>query len=91
MTIVMAIKLAWFLTTEAINISFFFVNHSTNRLLTPINNVCYYLNALFFDPTLKRWAASDLQFGGNKLRAPKTLAEETEVRETHLSMGARIQ
>ncbi|KAF1803262.1 hypothetical protein V8B55DRAFT_1503936 [Mucor lusitanicus] len=27
---------------------------------------------------LKRWAASDSQFGGNKLRAPKTLAEETE-------------
>ncbi|EPB87446.1 hypothetical protein HMPREF1544_05756 [Mucor circinelloides 1006PhL] len=25
-----------------------------------------------------RWAASDSQFGGNKLRAPKTLAEETE-------------
>ncbi|KAI7906932.1 uncharacterized protein BX663DRAFT_494248 [Cokeromyces recurvatus] len=27
---------------------------------------------------LKRWAASDSQFGGNKLRAPKTIAEETE-------------
>ncbi|KAI7868656.1 uncharacterized protein EV154DRAFT_134376 [Mucor mucedo] len=27
---------------------------------------------------LKKWAPSDSQFGGNKLRAPKTLAEETE-------------
>ncbi|CAO3624507.1 unnamed protein product [Mucor hiemalis] len=27
---------------------------------------------------LKKWAASNAQFGGNKLRAPKTLAEETE-------------
>ncbi|KAI8086211.1 uncharacterized protein BX664DRAFT_335183 [Halteromyces radiatus] len=28
---------------------------------------------------LKGWAASDSQFGGNKLRAPKSLAEETEL------------
>ncbi|CAO3591462.1 unnamed protein product [Absidia cylindrospora] len=28
---------------------------------------------------LKRWAPSDAQFGGNKLRAPKTLAEETDL------------
>ncbi|KAK4510572.1 uncharacterized protein ATC70_005003 [Mucor velutinosus] len=47
-------------------------------LINPIHYVCYYLNPLYFDQTLKRWAASDSQFGGNKLRAPKTLAEETE-------------
>ncbi|ORZ23624.1 hypothetical protein BCR42DRAFT_344415 [Absidia repens] len=28
---------------------------------------------------LKRWAPSDAQFGGNKLRAPKTLSEETDL------------
>ncbi|KAI8343228.1 hypothetical protein BC941DRAFT_410765 [Chlamydoabsidia padenii] len=28
---------------------------------------------------LKRWATTDNQFGGNKLRTPKTLAEETDL------------
>lgn len=42
-------------------------------------NVIYFILNLVLR-LLKRWAPSDSQYGGSKLRAPTSLAEETDVR-----------